>query len=119
MLYLKYAWYLTKILETISTHREEAKKYQEKIAKEEVYFARASIMELTGPPATPKRNSFHHFNDQLIGTTTLRQDQLNEKPSRISSQLTNVFNKSNANRTKTKSVEFKKVLINDAVEIVE
>lgn len=119
MLYLKYAWYLTKILETISTQREEAKKYLERISKEEMHSARASVMELTAAPAPPLRNSIHFFNDQKIGSITLRQNQLSESPSKITSQLSHVYNKSNVNRSKVKSGEFKKVVINDTVEIVD
>lgn len=93
MLYLKYAWYLAKLLEEISGFQGDAQKLLEKIKKEEDSNARASIMTLSGPPITPPRNSVFFGSELKIGSVSLKTTNLGQNSSSISSHISHTFDK--------------------------
>lgn len=86
--YLKYAWYLTKLLQEIASYEEDVKKYQEVIAKEEASCSRRSIMKIDfSPPTTPKRNSTVFGGEQKVGSINLKPSILAQSESSINNHI--------------------------------
>lgn len=65
LLYLKQAWYLTKLLEDTSSFRPDTQEYQQKIRDLEDTVRRKAALG-TSAPIVPKRSSFHYIGGEAV-----------------------------------------------------